>query len=193
MGKHLDKLGTLEDYEAPWEKKGEEFDPEKAKGLFYSRLHMEAEAKDKVDEVTKAKDDEIAALKAQIDDKAREGESDAEKATRERDRAIKKAQDEAKAEAGIEVTKLRVALRKGLNETQAKRLVGTTEEEIEKDADDLLESFGGRGDAGEGEGENGPSTRPVRPLRNPADPKGNDPVFDPEKAADAYVGSGLFI
>lgn len=40
-----------------------------------------------------------------------------------------------------EAAKLRVALRKGLTETQAKRLVGETEEELEEDADELLASF----------------------------------------------------
>lgn len=40
-----------------------------------------------------------------------------------------------------EAARLRVALRKGLTETQAKRLVGDTEEELEEDADELLASF----------------------------------------------------
>lgn len=44
-----------------------------------------------------------------------------------------------------------VALNKGLTEAQAKRLIGTTKEELEADADELLDSFkpndddGGRG------------------------------------------------
>lgn len=40
-----------------------------------------------------------------------------------------------------DAARLRVALRKGLTETQAKRLVGDTEEELEEDADELLASF----------------------------------------------------
>ena len=40
-----------------------------------------------------------------------------------------------------ELMRLRVALRKGLTETQAKRLVGTSEDELEADADDLMASF----------------------------------------------------
>jgi hypothetical protein len=40
-----------------------------------------------------------------------------------------------------ELLRLRVALRKGLTETQAKRLVGTSEDELEADADDLMASF----------------------------------------------------
>jgi hypothetical protein len=45
------------------------------------------------------------------------------------------------AAASAEAIRLRVAMRKGLTETQAKRLVGTTEEELEADADELLESW----------------------------------------------------
>ncbi len=41
-----------------------------------------------------------------------------------------------------ELMRLRVALRKGLSEVQAKRLIGGNEEELEADADDLLASFG---------------------------------------------------
>lgn len=40
-----------------------------------------------------------------------------------------------------ELLRLRVAMRKGLTETQARRLVGSTEDELEEDADDLLASF----------------------------------------------------
>lgn len=40
-----------------------------------------------------------------------------------------------------ELLRLRVALRKGLTETQAKRLIGSSEDELEADADDLLASF----------------------------------------------------
>ncbi len=70
--------------------------------------------------------------------------SDQEKLT---ERASK-AEAEAKS-AAQEALRLRVALRKGLAETQAKRLVGETEEELEADADDLIASFKpeGEGDA----------------------------------------------
>ena len=62
--------------------------------------------------------------------------SDQEKLT-ERSTSAEKTATEAQQEAA----RLRVALRKGLTETQAKRLVGTTEKELEKDADDLVASF----------------------------------------------------
>lgn len=53
-------------------------------------------------------------------------------------------------EAETDVARLRVALRKGLTETQAKRLIGKTEEELEADADELLASFAKTGDGSSG-------------------------------------------
>ena len=51
------------------------------------------------------------------------------------------ASDKAAAAAHGELLRLKVAMRKGLTEAQAKRLIGTTEEELEADADELLASF----------------------------------------------------
>lgn len=62
--------------------------------------------------------------------------TDQQKADAARQEAEKAAND-----SKIEAARLRVAIRKGLNETQAKRLVGTTEEELEADADELLKTF----------------------------------------------------
>jgi hypothetical protein len=62
--------------------------------------------------------------------------SDIERATAEAQQHLVRAD---KAEG--ELLRLRVAIRKGLTETQAKRLVGATEDELEADADDLMASF----------------------------------------------------
>ena len=62
--------------------------------------------------------------------------SDIERATSEAQQAAARAD---KAEG--ELLRLKVAIRKGLTETQAKRLVGSTEDELEADADDLMASF----------------------------------------------------
>ena len=66
-----------------------------------------------------------------------------------------------------ELLRLRVGLAKGLTEAQAKRLVGSTKEELEADADDLLATFGGGGRPG--------SSRPTERLRG-----GGDPDEEPE-------------
>lgn len=79
-----------------------------------------------------------------------------------------------------EAARLRIAMRKGLTETQAKRLVGDTEEELEKDADDLLESFK---DEGEGDGDANRRTPKPR-LRTGAAPSSEPDETDPEKLAE---------
>jgi chromosome segregation ATPase len=70
-----------------------------------------------------------------------------------------------KAEA--ELMRLRVAMRKGLTETQAKRLVGSSEEELEEDADDLLASFKPAQPEPEEKAEDGEPVRDPNPRRRP--------------------------
>lgn len=80
--------------------------------------------------------------------------------------------------SSLEAARLRVALRKGLTETQAKRLVGDSEEELEQDADDLLATFAPSGD------DDGStlSRRPQERLR-----PGATPSAEPEKSPDELV------
>ena len=92
------------------------------------------------------------------------------------DRSTKAESDAAKANA--EVLKLRVALKKGLSETQAKRLVGETEEELESDADELLESFKPSDDKGK------PGSKPTEDLKGGGDPTEDPEEMDPRKLAD---------
>lgn len=97
-----------------------------------------------------------------------------QKLTEERDEHLKRA-DSAEAEN----LRLRVALRKGLTEVQAKRLVGSTEEELEADADDLLESFGGA---------KRPADRPKETLRSGSNPDDAPEEFDARKLAAEIRG-----
>ena len=73
-------------------------------------------------------------------DKAKELE-DAGKSDLERLTADLQAHQARASQAESELLRLRVAMRKGLTETQARRLVGSNEDELEADADDLLASF----------------------------------------------------
>lgn len=72
---------------------------------------------------------------AEIDEKSK---TDAEKVA---DRI--KAAEERAAAAEAKALRLEVATSKGLTPAQAKRLTGSTVEELEADADELLEAFGG--------------------------------------------------
>ena len=87
--------------------------------------------------------------------------------------------DKAAADAQHELARLRVAMRKNLTEAQAKRLIGTTEEELEADADELLDSFGSK----EAGSETGKPTRPKERLRSGAAPDEEPDETDPRKLA----------
>ncbi len=91
------------------------------------------------------------------------------------------AESAAKSVSG-ELMRLRVAMRKGLTEAQAKRLVGDTEEELEQDADDLLASFGQKNDSG-ADTDPGKPTRPRERLRSGSAPDADPEETDPRKLA----------
>lgn len=82
---------------------------------------------------------------------------------------LTEARDVATSEAGKakqELARLRVALKKGLTEAQAKRLIGETEEELEADAEELLSSF---------------KTEDNKEVRLPGKPKERLPNGEPSK------------
>lgn len=86
--------------------------------------------------------------------------------------------------ASKEAARLRVALRKGLTETQAKRLVGDTEEDLEQDADELLATFAPPSEEHEGDTPT-PARRPQERLRPGATPSAEPHETDPMKLAEA--------
>lgn len=107
---------------------------------------------------------------------------DANKSEEERRNERLSTAERTAASATAEAARLRVALRKGLTETQAKRLVGETEEELEADADDLLESFGAK--RGDGAKDDGKSRRQEKRLKPGAAPDAEpDEETDPAKLA----------
>jgi hypothetical protein len=63
----------------------------------------------------------------------------------------------------LDAERYEVALEKGLTRTQAKRLIGTTREELEADADELLADLG-------------PEAKPANPLPTRPRPAGGDPA-----------------
>lgn len=79
---------------------------------------------------------ELEPLAAKAKELEDAGRSDLEKLTADRDQHLSRAE---KAEA--EAARLAVAIEKGLTKTQAKRLVGSTIEELAADADALLAEF----------------------------------------------------
>jgi len=146
--------------------KAEQFDEARAKAKI-AKANSEAANLRK-----RLKDLEPLAAKAQELEDANKTES--QKLT-ERAAAAEKVATDAQSE----LMRLRVGVRKGLTEKQASRLVGATEEDLEADADELLESFGGAGKpvpkvAG----------KPTERLRGGTDPDEPLEENDPRKLAE---------
>jgi len=162
----------FEDWTAPWETAtGEtEIDKDKLKRYLFNLLGD----KEKLQERLTKSESERDELKKAADEKAREGETTEQRLTREKMELEAKLVEATKGgETADELLRLRVALKKGLNESQAKRLIGKTEEELVKDADELLASFGSAGKSEEGEGgdpENGGLRRVPKGTFNGGDP-----------------------
>jgi hypothetical protein len=122
----------------------------------------------------------LAAKAKQLEDAKK---SEAEKLTERAAAAEKRA-----AEAETRALRLEVAGAKGLTAAQAKRLVGTTKEELEADADELVAAFGGAAAQGGADGGGKPKAKkPVEQLRpggmpNPPEPSLADQIAAAEKA-----------
>jgi hypothetical protein len=109
---------------------------------------------------------------------------DANKSEVERAAATAKAAEDRAVAAELKAMRLEVAAAKGLTPAQAKRLVGTTAEELEADADELLDTFK---PAGDGEQSSKPQLpgKPQQQLRSGGDPTEEPTETDPAKLADA--------
>lgn len=135
-------------------------------------------------------DDDVEKLKAALKKANKEAEQfrlklkefeDRDKSDAERLSETNKSLEERARKAEIDLCRYRVAMRKGLTETQARRLVGESEEDLEADADDLLEAFGPGGDKDKKPDQ--PSGRPKEKLRPGAVPDAEPEETDPAKIA----------
>lgn len=97
--------------------------------------------------------DDVKAKASKFDELEQQKKAELERIAEERDSNKSRAQ-----EAELARDRLEIALEKGLTKTQAKRLVGSTREELEADADELLADLA-------------PKARSPRP--NPAQSGGN--------------------
>lgn len=105
-----------------------------------------------------------------VEELENEGKSEAEKLS---DRAS--AAEERANAAEQRALRLEVAAAKGLSPAQAKRLVGTSREELEADADELLETFGTSAKPDKA-GSNGAKHRPRENLRPGASSEEDLPI-----------------
>lgn len=140
----------IDDWQAPWEKSGDEFNAETAKKFIFD-LHKDVEKK--ADELKVAKTDKKTAedareeLQTQLDAKTTGKDDEAATLSRENARLQAQLDKIAKAEADRKSLALDVALDiDGITAKQAKalskRLSGTTKEELEEDAQATIEELG---------------------------------------------------
>lgn len=187
-------LPAFADWKAPWESEEKDdegkpivkFDLEKAKKYQYGLLSDKEKIQGDVAKLTGEK----TLLQTEVDKVARKDETEVARLTRENAALVAKGAETGKD--SVEVLKLTVALEEGLTATQAKRLVGSTHEELTADAKELLDSFGGNG-SNDGEGDDDkPMSRPKRKLTNNADPNPDgDKDFDPEAILNKVYSGNL--
>lgn len=117
-------------------------------------------------------EDALKAAHAKVKEFEDLGKSEVEKLTGDRDGHRSRADT-----AERNLMRLQVGLDKGLTPAQAKRLVGTTKEELEADADELAEAFGGKAQTSP------PPGRPRENLRGGGEPAEEPEETDPAKLA----------
>lgn len=150
----------------PWGS-DEQFDPEKAWRLIQNLRG----------DLDKAKA-EREGLKGKVDEHEQSKLSETEKLAAARDEL------KARAEAAEgQLLRMEVAAEKGLTPAQAKRLQGSSKEELEADADELVSMFAARSSAP-------PSNRPREQYRGGTADPGEAPVeMDPAKLAELAAKS----
>lgn len=150
----------------------EEFDADRAKDKI-SKANREA----------KALRERLEAAEKQLKDAADADKSELQKLTDRLTTAETKAQ-----EAEARALRLEIAHEKGLTPSQAKRLVGGTREELEADADELLEAFK---PAEPDKSENGKSRLPKEQLR-PGASSDPTPEKTPEQIAEEVLKTNAY-
>lgn len=201
MGKHTDKLGTLDDFKAPWQTEaGEdaEIDKPKLRRLIFNLKLGEAKALDakaEADEAVEKAEKDLEEAKAQAAD------SNGAEAQKAIDKLQKKLDDVTAERDKLVSDKEQADLRKqvlgDLPEKYAKYVTGTTEEELEESLKAVKEDFGLEESGEEEEEEEEPPVRttPRAVLKNGTDRQSGKPGDEPidfDKAADDILVGGVF-
>jgi chromosome segregation ATPase len=177
-------VAKFEDFKAPWEvdasgaeipEDEQKLDGSKLKKHLHNLLSDKERLQTTVQTLTTERDD----YKGKVEAEVRKGETEAEKTKRENDELKTKLAEATKG--SVESLKLEVALDKGLTKVQAKRLLGSTREELEADADDLVASFGSKGK--NDDADDAPRRTPKRLHANSREKEdtGSDLVYSREK------------
>lgn len=149
---------------------GDDFDPDRAKAKIAKANSEAANLRKRLREL-----EPMAKRAKELEDASK---SEQEKLQERMTAAETRAQ-----EAELRALRMEVAASKGLTAAQARRLVGSSKEELESDADDLLASFG--------DARKPPSKRPTENLRGGADPDEEPDETDPRKLAALHPRPGF--
>lgn len=174
------KLPPFDEWKRPWQEG--EFDAEKAAKLIYN-LHKDKETRsERIAEL----EGEKTELEGKVEEYETKDLSEIDRLKRENEKLRTGEKPKEKPAGGsgddLRAERLEIALDKGLTKTQAARLVGTTREELEADADAYIEEHGlGGGDGGKG-GQAPPSQRPKAKVKTGHKQGGDDP--DPDEDLD---------
>lgn len=122
--------------------------------------------------------DELKAKAAKADEDAASSKTDLEKLT-EQIEGLKKAQ----ADSDLKALRAEVAVAKGLTAAQAKRLAGNSREDLEADADEILEAFPVAKKDDDTPSGAPPSRQPRPDLRGGGNPNDEPTETDPAKLA----------
>lgn len=135
----MGKLPKFEDWKAPWEVKGEELDPDKVKRYLYN---LERDKETLTTEKAQATQ-KVTELQSKVDEHESKDLTEVQRLQRE----IEQLKQNPPKDEGtvLENARLRLALEHGLTVDQAKRLQGSTPEELEADVDALKAIIGQTG------------------------------------------------
>lgn len=200
---HVDKLGSYEDFKAPWESEAgsdTEIDKPKLKRLIYNLRLDYAKSRDNGEDL-KA---EVAEKQSEVDTAKQEAADAAGGDAQKTIDKLTKERDDLKAERDTLVAANDLAaLRKEVlgdfeteNPKAAKYVVGTTKEELEESLEAVKEDFGITDESDdEEEDEETPVVRNrPRTLRTPNDPKdgkpGDNQAVDYDAVANDYLAGG---
>lgn len=202
MGKHTDKLGTYDDFKAPWETEAgtdAEIDKPKLRRLIFNLKLGEAKALDNADEAK----EKVTAAETERD----EAKADAEKASPdeankkiarlEKENADLKAEKTAREEADAHEA-LRKEVLGDLDPKYAKYVVGKDKKELEESLEAVKADFGIKdgepGDDDDDDDENVIRSTPRTRLKNVADRSTEDAngAVDFDKVADEALGNNIF-
>jgi hypothetical protein len=198
VAKHIETLGSYENFRAPWETEGgedAEIDKTKLRRLIYNVRADLAKAKDAHDE-TKATLTAVETERDEAKDAVAKANGDEAQKTIDRltaENTTLKAAAKAREEAD-EHEALRKEVLGDLDPKYAKYVQGADREALEKSLESVREDFGLEDPENDPENEPNVRTTP-RTLRNAGDPAGRTPAdqeYDYDKAADEILGVGPF-